>query len=90
QPLALMAFIIVYCILQTYFDSASGTGPVINFVRFYFDNISFVEVLCVAAYLFITRYNGERGSFLPKYVFYAFYPVHMLILTGIRYLMFKV
>ena len=90
QPLALMAFIIMYCILQTYFDSASGTGPVINFVRFYFDNISFVEVLCVAAYLFITRYNGERGSFLPKYVFYAFYPVHMLILTGIRYLMFKV
>lgn len=90
QPLALMAFIIVYCILQAASVSASGTGPVVSFARFYFDNISFIEVLCVAAYLFITRYNGERGSFLPKYVFYAFYPVHMLILTGIRYLIFNV
>lgn len=36
------------------------------------------------AFLLIYFYNGERGKQLPKYVFYAFYPAHLLGLVLIR------
>lgn len=38
-----------------------------------------VEVFATLAIIPITLYNGKRGISL-KYVFYAFYPVHLLIL----------
>lgn len=38
------------------------------------------------AFLFAYYYNGERGKQLPKYVFYAFYPAHLLLLYFIRVL----
>lgn len=36
----------------------------------------------------IACYNGERGKLRIKYFFYLFYPVHITLLIGLRYLLF--
>lgn len=36
------------------------------------------------SFLLIYFYNGTRGKQLPKYFFYAFYPVHLLLLFLLR------
>lgn len=48
------------------------------------------EICAVAACIPINMYNGERGFIktpLLKIAFYAFYPLHILLLVGIRYLL---
>ena len=42
---------------------------------------SSTEILALAMLLPLMRYDGTRGKALNKYVFYAFYPVHLLILA---------
>ncbi len=39
-----------------------------------------LEFLGCLSFLFIAKYNGERGNFNLKYIYYAFYPAHLLIL----------
>lgn len=41
--------------------------------------------MMIAALPFIILYNGERGRYSLKYLFYAFYPLHIWILYAIRY-----
>lgn len=41
--------------------------------------------MMIAALPFIILYNGERGQYSLKYLFYAFYPLHIWILYFIRY-----
>lgn len=42
------------------------------------------EYTAPLAFIPINMYNGTRGKWNLKYLFYAFYPVHILVLWGIR------
>lgn len=43
------------------------------------------ESFGLPAVVLIMLYNGQRGSYkIPKYVFYFFYPVHLIVLCLIR------
>ena len=42
-----------------------------------------IEILGAAAFFPIGRYNGRRGR-QPKLLFYLFYPAHLLLLAGLR------
>ena len=46
-----------------------------------------VSYYCVSAlaYVPIVLYNGRRGAFQLKYLFYVFYPVHLLVLYGLAH-----
>lgn len=47
------------------------------------------EITSVFAFMMIYRYTGKKGDIhLPKVVFYGFYPVHLLVLWGIRNALF--
>lgn len=45
------------------------------------------ELYGIAAFGLLYFYHGEKGRRLPKWVGYFFYPVHLLLLIGLRYLL---
>lgn len=49
----------------------------------YLFQFSMREMYGLLAFLLIFLYNGEKGRQLPKFFYYGFYPVHLLILFGI-------
>lgn len=43
---------------------------------------SLLELFCLPGMILLGLYNGERGR-QPRYFFYAFYPVHLLVLWAV-------
>lgn len=46
-------------------------------------------IFSLTAFLPISHYSGQRGSFKHKYFFYVFYPAHLLLLGLIRFFILK-
>ena len=63
----------------------AGLAVLFWFIEFDFARGSIVESPGLPAVILIMLYNGQRGSYkIPKYVFYFFYPVHLMVLYFIR------
>jgi len=48
--------------------------------------MDWIQPLSLAALFFVYRYNGEKGRSW-KYLFYIFYPTHLVLLYGIKQLL---
>ena len=46
------------------------------------------ELYGLLAFVFIYFYNGKKGKQLPKAFYYLFYPLHLLLLYGMRQWLF--
>ena len=46
-----------------------------------------VQWFCLVAVVLVLFYNGKRGKYNIKYLFYAYYPLHLAVLYGIFWLM---
>ncbi len=71
---------IVLVVIFYYFRSNRLFACIMGYLWFLF------EPWCFPAFIALLFYNGKRGIRL-KYFFYAFYPVHLLLLYGLRILL---
>jgi hypothetical protein len=44
-----------------------------------FTDLFFVLMTCLS-YIIMNNYNGKHGSYINKYIFYVFYPLHLFII----------
>ncbi len=55
--------------------------PFLETVRLFLEKIFFLQFFAILSLIPIYLYNGEHGARLSKWVFYCFYPLHMIILS---------
>ena len=52
-------------------------------------SISFIwEISAPLSFLLLCFYNGERGRKINKYIFYGFYPLHLILLATLKIIFF--
>lgn len=57
--------------------------------RWYIDRAANMQILEVFSIFIISRFNHNKGSILPRCVYYAFYPVHLLVIGIIVVFVFR-
>lgn len=72
--------VLAICIFYKY-RQKRAVGATIVWIMLSLFNLS--ELFCFPMIVAIKYYNGERGK-QYKYLFYVFYPVHLLLLVAIR------
>ena len=70
-----LAIVVMYLLRKNRINAVIWTCVTLTFA-------SVLEIAALIVLLPISRYNGKRGLSM-KYVFYAFYPVHLLLLRGV-------
>ncbi len=76
--------VLVICVFYKYREKkVAGSMIVWAMLSLY----NWIEVFCLPSVGAIYAYNGERGK-QNKYLFYVFYPLHLMILYGISKLLF--
>ena len=48
--------------------------------------MSSLQWWCLLSLPLLALYSGERGRLRLKYLFYIYYPLHLIVLEGIRLL----
>jgi len=71
---------VVLVIIFYYYRNNRFLACLVGYVWFLF------EPWCFPAFIAVLFYNGKRGMGL-KYFFYVFYPAHLLLLYGVRFLL---
>lgn len=74
KSVLIMAIFVIYWLVDT---SISYNISILQSVMY---SGAILEPIALFSLIFIKHYNGKRGLKL-KYIFYAFYPVHLLILS---------
>ncbi len=102
STIATIGFTFLGCLVAVFFNPDYSLYGVLMIVFFYFDAYDrigrIVSIIILNAFmggiqflgsfaLFFTEMYKEEKRKLPKYVFYAFYPVHLGILILIRHLL---
>ena len=49
---------------------------------------SYIDLFAILALGLLLLYNGEKGKGAPKYLFYVFYPAHILVLFILKLIIF--
>lgn len=74
-----------------------GGMSCLNLIRYYgkgyetslLISLGMNEIYGSIAYLLIGLYDGTKGKQLPKYFYYFFYPIHLVILYGCKCILFR-
>jgi hypothetical protein len=60
--------------LSEFLTKKAITDPISFFVGIYF------SAMALISFFFLQKYNGKQGLRWNKYIFYVFYPAHLLLL----------
>lgn len=86
--LAAIMFITYYLVQKHEFNMVNKLViMIVPYTIYSYLYMSKLQIYGLLAIPLILIYNGERGKYINKYFFYAYYPIHILVIIYIDYLL---